>query len=481
MSMKAFNLFDGISITGFDVNVDFETDVRAVCFDSRDIQEGCVFFAYAGSTFDSHSVAEAVYSTGKVLFIAAEKKLENIPTVIVEDGRKALALACRNFFGRPDEKMEKVGVTGTNGKTTVTYLLESIMTAAGKKPLRMGTTGHRYAGKDVPSNVTTPSSYDYYKVLADAVADGCDALAVEVSSHALDQERLYGTKFDVALFTNLSGDHLDYHHTMEEYFTAKRRLFQEDHANIAVVNMDNDYGARLIKEKNIDTIKFGVSERAEISAEEIAFTLNGITARVRYPGNTFNISSTLVGLHNLENILAAVSAAIALGINDDAIAKGIENLKNVPGRLEKFEVNGAFVFVDYAHTDDALVNVLEALTPFKKTKITTIFGCGGDRDRTKRPRMAKAAENYSDIIIVTSDNPRTENPQQIIEDILKGFENAEKVVICPDRGEAIKTALEGAQPNDIILIAGKGHEDYMVIGKEKIHFDDREEVRKFLK
>ena len=477
--MKAFNLFDGIITKSFDTDVDLETDVKAICFNSNDIRENCVFFAYSGSTFDSHSVAEEVYKSGKVLFVVAERKLENIPTLIVEDGRKALALACRNFFGQPDEKMEKVAVTGTNGKTTVTYLLESIMEAAGKKPLRMGTTGHMYAGKYVPSETTTPSSYDYYSVLADAVKEGCDALAIEASSHALDQERLFGTKFDVALFTNLSGDHLDYHKTMEEYFLAKKKLFTEEYANIAVVNMDNDYGLKIIKEKSIDTIKYGINDRAEISAEEISFTLSGISARIRYPNNTFNIKSTLVGLHNLENILSAVSASIALGISDEAIIQGLENLKNVPGRLEKIEGKGAFVFVDYAHTDDALLNVLEALTPFKKNRIITVFGCGGDRDRTKRPRMAKVAENHSDIIIVTSDNPRTESPQQIIEDILKGFVNADKVVICPDRGEAIKTALSRVEEGDIILIAGKGHEDYMVIGKEKTHFDDREEVRKF--
>jgi UDP-N-acetylmuramoyl-L-alanyl-D-glutamate--2,6-diaminopimelate ligase len=479
--MKVSSLFEEISILSFDAEVDFDTEITDVCFDNRNITDGCVFFAYKGSTFDSHTVVEQVYATGKVKYVVAERKIENIPTIIVEDGRKALALACRNYFGRPDLQMEKVGVTGTNGKTTVTYILESIFTAAGKKPLRMGTTGHRYAGKDVPSDVTTPPSYEYYRVLADAVKDGCDALAIEVSSHALDQERLYGTKFDAALFTNLTGDHLDYHKTMDEYFAAKRKLFLPEYANIAVVNMDNDYGLKLIKEKNIDTIKYGVNDRAEISAEEISFTLSGISARVRYPGNSFNIKSTLVGLHNLENILSAVSAAIALGISDEAIAQGVENLKNVPGRLEKFEVNGAFVFVDYAHTDDALVNVLEALTPFKKNRVITIFGCGGDRDRTKRPRMAKAAEMYSDVTIVTSDNPRTEDPQRIIEDILKGFVDAEKVIICPDRGEAIKTALNKAQTGDIILIAGKGHENYMIVGTEKFHFDDREEVRNFKK
>jgi UDP-N-acetylmuramoyl-L-alanyl-D-glutamate--2,6-diaminopimelate ligase len=477
--MRAFNIFDGISISGFDSSVNFEAEAADICYDSRDVRESCIFFAYKGSSFDSHAVAADVYKTGKVLFVAAEKKIEDVPTVIVEDGRKALALACRNFFGRPNEKLEKVGITGTNGKTTTSYLLESIMKAAGKKPLRMGTTGHRYLDKEIMCTCTTPSSYDYYKVLAEAVEAGCDSLAVEVSSHALDQDRLYGTKFDVALFTNLSGDHLDYHKTMEDYFLAKRKLFLEEYADVAVVNFDNDYGVRLAKEKNIDTIKYGINDRSEITAEDVEFTLNGISARIRYPGNTFNIKSTLVGLHNLENILSAASASIALGISDEAIIKGIADLKNVPGRLEKFIVNGAFVFVDYAHTDDALSNVLGALSPFVKTKIVTVFGCGGDRDRTKRPRMAKAAEEYSDEIIVTNDNPRTEDPRQIIEDILKGFENADRVVICPDRREAISTVLANAKENDIILLAGKGHEDYMVIGTERIHFDDREEVKKF--
>ncbi|WP_022852008.1 UDP-N-acetylmuramoyl-L-alanyl-D-glutamate--2,6-diaminopimelate ligase [Limisalsivibrio acetivorans] len=478
--MKAYSILDGIELKGYDSGINFEAEIDGISYDSREICENSIFFAYQGADFDSHTVAAEVYATGKVPFIVAEKELKNIPTVLVEDGRKALALACRNWFHKPDEKLEKVGITGTNGKTTVSYLLESIFSRAGKKPIRMGTTGCRFCGTTLDSINTTPSSFEYYQVLAEAVAEGCDSLAVEVSSHSLHQNRLFGTVFDVGLFTNLSGDHLDYHNTMEEYYEAKKRLFTSEYSNVCVVNIDDEFGARLAGETELDKITYGLYNRSEITAEKVDLSLDGIGAVIKYPGGEFSFKTTLVGLHNLENILSAVAASLALGIGDQYIKAGLEELGNVPGRLEKFEVKGAFVFVDYAHTDDALSNVLEALTPFRKNRVITIFGCGGDRDRTKRARMAKAAEEFSDEVVVTNDNPRTENPQQVIEDILEGFEDAERVIICPERREAIRSTLDRAEEGDIILIAGKGHEDYMVIGKERIHFDDREEVRKYL-
>lgn len=479
--MKVSQLLNGLSVKGFDLEVDFETKVKDINIDSRNLKKDAPFFAFKGAAVDSHAFAKAAYASGKVPFVVAEKQIKGVPTVIVEDGRKAVANACRNFFGRPDEEMDKIGVTGTNGKTTVTYIIDSIMKTAGKKPVLVGTTGIAFGDEFVDLDSTTPSPYEFFKVLKKAKDAGCDTLVMEVSSHALHQHRLNGVVFDVGIFTNLSGDHLDYHNSMEEYYEAKKLLFTPEYCNVGVIGKDHEYGARLFKEAEVDKVSYGLTPKSDVTAEEIWFDLNGLKAKFVCPTGTVDVKSTLVGLHNLENLLAATAGCIMLGLDASDITKGIDKLPNVPGRLEKFEKsNGAYVFVDYAHTDDALRNVIEALSSFKEKRLITVFGCGGDRDRTKRPRMAKAAEADSDVVIVTSDNPRTEDPQQIINDILEGFENAESVIISPDRKMAIMQAICMAEEDDIVLIAGKGHEDYMVLGTEKVHFDDREEVKKHL-
>jgi UDP-N-acetylmuramoyl-L-alanyl-D-glutamate--2,6-diaminopimelate ligase len=480
--MKVSRLLDGLCISGFDIEIDFDDDVKDINTDSRNLKKRAPFFAFKGAAVDSHQFAKAAYESGKVPFVVAEHKIEGIPTVVVEDGRKALSCACRNFFGKPDENIIKAAVTGTNGKTTVSYIVDSILKKAGYKPVLVGTTGIKYGSKIVDLDSTTPNTYDFWRVLKDAVTSGCDALIMEVSSHALHQHRINGVVFDVAMFTNLSGDHLDYHKTMDEYFEAKKILFTPEYSRVGVIGKDNEYGERLLKEAEVDKVGFGLSPKTEVTAAEVWFGLDGLKAKITCPTASFDVSSALVGLHNLENILAATAGCIMLGVEPKHISDGIAELKNVAGRLEKIEKNnGAYIFVDYAHTDDALRNVLEALGSFRENRIITVFGCGGDRDKTKRPRMAKAAEKGSDIVIVTSDNPRTEDPQKIIEDILKGFSNAESVIITPDRRTAIRQAVGMAMPKDIVLIAGKGHEDYMIIGKEKIHFDDREEIRNYLK
>lgn len=481
MYMKVSRLLDGLSIKGFDLEVDFEAEVKDLNIDSRNLKNKAPFFAFKGAAVDSHDFAEAAYKSGKVPFVVAERKIDGVPTVVVEDGRRAVAYACRNFFGRPDEGMLKAAVTGTNGKTTTSYIINTILQAAGHKTVLVGTTGVVFGDSFVDLDSTTPSPYELFKVLRQAADAGCDALVMETSSHSLHQHRVNGMVFDVGIFTNLSGDHLDYHKTMDDYYEAKKILFTKEYCNVGVIGKDNEYGDRLFKEAEVDKVSYGLSPKSDITAEEIWFALDGLKAKIVYPAGKFEIKSSLVGLHNLENLLAAAAGCVMLGIDNKIIAEGIENLKNVPGRLEKFEKkNGAFIFVDYAHTDDALSNVLEALSNFRENRIITVFGCGGDRDRTKRPRMAKAAEENSDVVIVTSDNPRTEDPQRIIEDIIEGFEDAGNVIITPDRRLAIKQAVDMAEAKDIVLIAGKGHEDYMVLGKEKIHFDDREEVRNCL-
>lgn len=479
--MKVSQLLDGLSVKGFDLEVDFETDVKDINIDSRNLKNRAPFFAFKGAAVDSHKFAGDAYASGKVPFVVAETKIEGVPTVVVEDGRKAVARACRNFFGKPDRELTCIGITGTNGKTTVSYIIDSIMKKAGYTPVLVGTTGVVFGDNLVDLNATTPSPYELFKVLKQAKDAGCDCLVMEVSSHALHQHRLNGMVFDVGIFTNLSGDHLDYHKSMEEYFEAKKLLFTSEYSNVGVIGKDNEYGERLFKEAEIDKTSYGLTPKCEVNAQEIWFDLNGLKAKLIYPMGEVHVSSSLVGLHNLENIMAAAAGTLMLGTDPKYVADGISELKNVAGRLEKFEKkNGAYIFVDYAHTDDALTNVLEALSSFKEQRIITVFGCGGDRDRTKRPRMAKAAEKNSDVVIVTNDNPRTEDPKQIISDIIEGFEDAASVIITPDRALAIEQACGMAKEGDIVLIAGKGHEDYMILGTETIHFDDREEVKKHL-
>lgn len=479
--MKVSQLLDGLSVKGFDLEVDFETEIKDINIDSRNLKKRAPFFAFKGAAVDSHKFAADAYASGIVPFVVAERKIEGVPTVVVEDGRKAVARACRNFFGKPDEQLSCIGITGTNGKTTVSYIIDSILKDAGHKPVLVGTTGVVFGDTVVDLDATTPSPYEFFKVLRQALDAGCDSLVMEVSSHALHQHRINGVVFDVGIFTNLSGDHLDYHKSMEEYFEAKKILFTSEYCNVGVIGKDSEYGERLLKEVEIDKTSYGLTPKCEITAKEIWFDLNGLKAKLIYPGGEIDVQSALVGLHNLENIMSAAAGTLMVGIDSKNIANGISNLKNVTGRLEKFEKsNGAYIFVDYAHTDDALENVLEALSSFKEQRIITVFGCGGDRDRTKRPRMAKAAEKNSDVVIVTNDNPRTEDPKQIISDIIEGFENAESVIITPDRALAIEKACGMANQGDIVLIAGKGHEDYMILATETIHFDDREEVKKHL-
>lgn len=479
--MKVSRLLDGLSLKGFDIEIDFEDEVKDISIDSRNLKKRSPFFAFKGAAVDSHKFAADAYTSGNVPFVVAEHKIEGVPTVVVEDGRKAVANACRNLFGRPDEGMLKIGVTGTNGKTTITYIIDSILKEAGYKPVLVGTTGVVFGDTTMDLDSTTPSAYEFFKVLSQAAKAGSDALVMEVSSHALHQHRVNGVVFDAAIFTNLSGDHLDYHKTMEEYYQAKKIFFTPEYAHVGVIGKDNEYGDRLFKEAEVDKVSYGITPKAEVTAEEIWFGLDGLKAKLKTPAGSFPVKSTLVGLHNLENIMAAAAGCLMTGVDPEHISAGIEKLENVAGRLEKFEKkNGAYIFVDYAHTDDALRNVLEALANFRENRLITVFGCGGDRDRTKRPRMAKAAEGNSDVVIVTSDNPRTEDPQKIIEDILTGFEDAGSVIITPDRRTAIAQAVNMAEDKDIVLIAGKGHEDYMILGTEKIHFDDREEVKKIL-
>ncbi|MGZ7065742.1 MAG: UDP-N-acetylmuramoyl-L-alanyl-D-glutamate--2,6-diaminopimelate ligase, partial [Candidatus Aminicenantales bacterium] len=404
--------------------------------------------------------------------------------VQVADAREALALASANFFGHPSDGLRVVGITGTKGKTTVTYILEEILKAAGGSPGVLGTIEYRGPGRQVQAARTTPESSDLQAMLRKMLDAGATHCLMEVSSHALDQKRVWGVSFDIAVFTNLTGEHLDYHRTMETYFEAKRKLFYLNHKrSAAVVNMDDPWGQRLIAELPMKTITFGLEPAAIVRGVKSSLTDDGMDVQIAHPGNVLNIHSRLVGKHNVYNILAATAAALALNVPPQAIAAGIAALKGVPGRFEKVDNSrGIHIVVDYAHTDNALEHLLATAREFKPRRLVLVFGAGGNRDKEKRGRMGRVAARLADWTIITSDNPRNEDPLEIIAAIESGFakEAARTYEIVPDRKEAIARALAMVNKGDYVLVAGKGHEDYQIFKDRTIHFSDIEVIQDIL-
>jgi UDP-N-acetylmuramoyl-L-alanyl-D-glutamate--2,6-diaminopimelate ligase len=490
------------------VHGNMDLDVTGLHYDSRQVRQGDAFFALRGVVSDGHDfISSAIANGAKVIFCeeSLEKteqvtleRIDQITTVLVENSRQAMASVAAEFYGNPTQDMQVVGVTGTNGKTTITYLLESILKRAGLAPAVVGTINYRYGTDLRQAPHTTPEALDLMKQVCDFRDAGASSLVIEVSSHALEQCRADGVHFRVGVFTNLTPEHLDYHKDMEQYFTSKYHLFKEllprDNGR-AVINVDDTYGRRLA-EMIPAALTCGRDQKADVYPENIDVSLNGICGRVATPLGTVEISSPLLGDFNVENLLCAVGAAVALDLSPQTIADGLASATGVPGRLEKIENDrGAVILVDYAHTGDALRRVIEAVQALAPRRILTVFGCGGDRDRSKRPIMAEVAARGSDIAIATSDNPRSEDPEQILNDVRSGlikvnkreWSNAEAVagegkghVVIPDRRQAIEFAVSLLQPGDLLLVAGKGHEDYQILSTGRIHFDDREELRKAL-
>lgn len=473
------NLLENTDIIDISDKNILNRDVTDISINSRDLKDNSLFVAMKGTNFDTHTIAEEIYKSGKIIAFISDRPLNGIPFIQVKNTRTALANLCKKLFETDMSKLTKIAITGTNGKTTTSYLLESIFSKMGNV-IKIGTINYSVCGEIREAPNTTPGIYEIFSIIADGLKKDAKYLIMEVSSHAIDQERISGIEFDVSIFTNLTGDHLDYHKEMANYYLAKKKLFQKGVTGKAVINTTYPYGKKLYNEINIPKISCSVTDFADVTIKNVSYSVSGISADIQWENSEIKINSPLTGRHNLENILCAVSAAKVSGVDDDTIKDGIDTLKIVPGRLEKIESNGRYFFVDYAHTDDALKNVLKALVPYRENRIITLFGCGGDRDRTKRARMAKVAEDYSDTVIVTSDNPRTEDPEAIMKEICEGFITPDKVVKITDRRQAIKYAVEIAQKGDIVLLAGKGHEDYQIIGKQKNHFDDREEVKKAL-
>ncbi|MDF0673792.1 MAG: UDP-N-acetylmuramoyl-L-alanyl-D-glutamate--2,6-diaminopimelate ligase [Nitrospira sp.] len=469
---------------------DLDLSVHAITDDSRAVSADSLFVAAKGERVDGHEFISEAKRRGMLVLVSQQPVREvSLTFVRVDDSRKALGLLGSRFYGDPSSHIRMIGVTGTNGKTTTTYVCKALLETLGHPVGLIGTVVYQIGERMMPATHTTPGSLELQQLLAKMVAGGCTTAVMEVSSHALAQDRTSGCEFDVAVFSNLTQDHLDFHKTLEEYFRAKLRLFTGLKRGLkankrAIINIDDPYGNRIVERSPAPVWTYGIKAKADLRAEAVRLSLQGTNFTAATPVGSFPIESRLVGEHNVYNLLAAIGVALHEGATPAQIREAVAKIMNVPGRFERVIAGQPFtVAVDYAHTEDALVRLLTAAQALKTGRIITVFGCGGDRDRGKRPKMGEAAVRYSDVVILTSDNPRTEDPLSILEQVEVGVIEAlrqrphvqyRKV---PDRREAIEEAVREARSSDMVLIAGKGHEDYQIIGTKKVHFDDREVAR----
>ncbi|VXD20270.1 UDP-N-acetylmuramoyl-L-alanyl-D-glutamate--2, 6-diaminopimelate ligase [Planktothrix serta PCC 8927] len=468
-----------------------EKEVKGLTTNSIACQPGDLFLGMPGTRVDGGEFWPNAIASGAVAaFIsqtAADKTQDRIaaeqPCIISSnDMTQTCAQIAGAFYDHPAEKLQLVGVTGTNGKTTTTHLIEFLLSNTDHPTALLGTLYARWPGFQETAVHTTPFSVELQRQLADAVAAGCEFGAMEVSSHALDQGRVLGCPFQVAVFTNLTQDHLDYHPTMEDYFAAKALLFSPDYLKgRAIINADDPFGQRLITQLADRAWSYSTHDStADLWADQLGYEPTGVKGVLHTPQGEAEFYLPLVGQYNLSNLLAALGAGLSLGLDLTTLVEKIAEFPGVPGRMERVQISpnqDISVIVDYAHTPDSLENLLKASRPFIRGRMICVFGCGGDRDRTKRPKMGKIAAELADVAVVTSDNPRTEDPEGILQDILVGIPNTIQPIVIADRAEAIHRAILDAQPGDGVLIAGKGHEDYQILGTEKIHFDDREQAR----
>jgi UDP-N-acetylmuramoyl-L-alanyl-D-glutamate--2,6-diaminopimelate ligase len=462
--------------------------ITSIEMDSREVKPGSLFICIEGYTVDGHDFAKMAVEKGAVA-VLAEKPLQlDAPVILVKSTKRAMAVLADAFYGQPTHKMHLIGVTGTNGKTTTTHLMEKIFQAAGQKTGLIGTIQIRIGDKAFDVKNTTPESLTLQKTFHQMVEEKVDTAVMEVSSHALDLGRVHGCDFDVAVFTNLTQDHLDYHHTMEDYRRAKGLLFAQlgntyhhQKPKFAVLNADDGATAEFIKNTAATVITYGIDQESDIMAKNITMTSSGTSFDLVTPLETVNVKMKLIGKFSVYNVLAATAACLVSNIPLSLIVKELEQIEGVAGRFEVVDEGQDFtVIVDYAHTPDSLENVLKTVKQFAKRNIYVIVGCGGDRDRTKRPIMAQIAAQYSTKAIFTSDNPRSEDPEQILEDMTRDLEASNYVSIV-DRKEAIAYAIREAKTDDVILIAGKGHETYQIIGNQVLDFDDREIARHLIR
>jgi UDP-N-acetylmuramoyl-L-alanyl-D-glutamate--2,6-diaminopimelate ligase len=478
--MTFLDLLDGVETLAQSGN----PHVTGVEYNSRRVMPGNVFVAMRGESSDGNRFIDQAITAGAAAVVTdSDRHPENIAWAQVAHGRRALAGVSANYYERPAERLAVTGITGTNGKSTTAFIIEAIMSAAGRKSALVGTIEYHVAGKTLPAPHTTPESLDLQRLFHDALAAGATEAVMEVSSHALAQERVFGIPFDVAVFTNLTRDHLDYHLTMEDYFSSKRILFAgcgTKAPRVAVLNADDESGLQLVqfsKGRSVEVITYGLA-KADFHATKLEITPHGTRFNVVTPDEMIPVASQLIGRVNVYNILAATAAAYARGCPSEAITTGIENCTRVPGRFERVDCGQPFtVVVDYAHTDDALRNLTSLARELVKQiggRVITVFGCGGDRDRSKRPLMGEAAGKGSDFVALTSDNPRSEDPLAIINDAVVGLQRSgAKYKTEPDRRAAIHLVLNEARAGDIVLIAGKGHEQMQITNHGSVPFDDK--------
>ena len=487
--MRLDEILQGIGIEN--ISCGRGAEIAGVAYDSRKVLPGYLFVAMPGGNTDGHAFIQQAIGNGAVAVVCEKETAAcqsmTVPIVRVADSREALAGIAINLYGRPSGSLCVIGVTGTNGKTTTSYLLKSVLESWGKKVGLIGTIQCMIGDEIYDSEHTTPEAPEFQGLLHKMLASGCTHVVSEVSSHALAQKRVDGTFFGAGIFTNLTRDHLDFHKTMEDYYSAKKRLFSELLEGASIVNYDDAYGRRLLSDltnppqraKKFYT--FGLQNGPDLVAAEIEDSFHGLRFKINAGGGAYKVESSLMGLPNVYNILSAAGAALSLGVSWDLILKGIRDARPVPGRFEKVDAGQKFLaIVDYAHTEDALERLIYTARGLTEGKIITVFGCGGDRDTGKRPRMGAVATRLSDFVVITSDNPRSERPEAIISEVEAGAVKR-NYLIEPDRGEAIRRAVLLAADGDVVLVAGKGHESSQVIGGKSHKFSDREVLAKAIR
>lgn len=476
--MTLRELLNGIK---YNTELSLDVEISDITADSRKVVPGSVFVCVSGTKVDAHTFAAAAKEAGAVAVIGEKLLEDGSVDVTVENCRKAYAAACANFYGRPQKRMKLVGVTGTNGKTTTSVFIRNILEYAGYKTGLIGTISNFIGGEEIEANYTTPEAKEFYSLLRRMADEGVEYVVSEVSSHALDQCRVEGCIFDVGVFTNLTQDHLDYHGTMEAYAEAKAKLFKI--SRVSVVNLDDPAGEMMADAAEGECMTYSVdSDDADITAKNVSLKPTGVSFELVTRGKIARISAATPGMFNVYNSLAAASAAYALGIPLETVKEALARSSGVKGRLEVVPTDTDYtVIIDYAHTPDGVENILRAVRDFATGRVICLFGCGGDRDKTKRPLMGGVAASLADYLFVTSDNPRTEDPEAIINDILEGVKDSgTPYEVIVDRTEAIAAALAEAKAEDIIILAGKGHETYQILKEGKIHYDEREKVAQIL-
>ncbi|MDE7104723.1 MAG: UDP-N-acetylmuramoyl-L-alanyl-D-glutamate--2,6-diaminopimelate ligase [Ruminococcus sp.] len=472
--MKLRDLIENNAVTSIG-----DTEITSVTDDTRKVKEGSLFVCIRGGSFDGHDAAAEMLEKGAVAVVCEHDLGLGDKQIITENSRKLYGNICAAWFGHPERKMTMIGVTGTNGKTTTTNIIKHILMSNGYKTGLIGTIQNEIGDEILHTDNTTPFTYDFMELLAKMADAGCEYVVMEVSSFGLVQNRIGCTKFETAIFTNLTQDHLDYHKNMEDYYQAKKMLF--DICNTAVVNIDDSYGRRLYDEINCDKVSFSIKDDAEYYADDIEIKSTGSSFTIN---NAIDVKSRIPGMFNVSNLTAAIIACLHEGLSVDNVLSAVAEYNGVKGRCEVIPTGRDFtVICDYAHTPDAIENILKSVKEYTENRLICLFGCGGNRDASKRPKMAEAAAKYSDRLIVTSDNPRNEEPEDIIRDILVGLENTDiPYDVVVDRKKAIFHGLQIAEKGDIIVLAGKGHEDYQILaGMKHIHFDEREIVAEGLK